>query len=197
MGWGFDIFQKYVVKFPAHWQIIPVKCNQISPSRLHIATQYPKAEPKKGIMKISPKKNSAIFIYKRCCITKDTSVPVTAAIILLSIIRVTLRRIRNLSGESPHFVSLNIPFLRVQRMSSRSFQTVRRMREAWKREAYVRSQCFSSESAVKYLHVGRRKIQISPSHGRTRSVKCPTPGPTKTIKSPFEVTHNNKLISLT
>ena len=46
-------------------------------------------------------------------------------------------------------------------MSSRSFQTVRRMREAWKREAYVRSQCFSSESAVKYLHVGRRKIQIS------------------------------------
>ena len=92
---------------------------------LHIATQYPKAEPKKGIMKISPKKNSAIFIYKRCCITKDTSVPVTAAIILLSIIRVTLRRIRNLSGESPHFVSLNIPFLRVQRMSSRSFQTVR------------------------------------------------------------------------
>ena len=132
---------------------------------LHIATQYPKAEPKKGIMKISPKKNSAIFIYKRCCITKDTSVPVTAAIILLSIIRVTLRRIRNLSGESPHFVSLNIPFLRVQRMSSRSFQTVRRMREAWKREAYVRSQCFSSESAVKYLHVGRRKIQISSALG--------------------------------
>ena len=36
------------------------------------------------------------------------------------------------------------------------------MREAWKRETYVRSQSFSSESAVKYLHVGRRKIQISP-----------------------------------
>ena len=39
------------------------------------------------------------------------------------------------------------------------------MREAWKRETYVRSQSFSSESAVKYLHVGRRKIQISPPLG--------------------------------
>ena len=40
-------------------------------------------------------------------------------------------------------------------------QTVRHMREAWKRETYVRSQSFSSEWAVKYLHVGRKKIQIS------------------------------------
>ena len=39
------------------------------------------------------------------------------------------------------------------------------MREAWKGETYVRSQSFSSESAVKYLHVGRRKIQISPPLG--------------------------------
>ena len=36
------------------------------------------------------------------------------------------------------------------------------MREAWKRETYARCQSFSSESAVKYLHVRRRKIQISP-----------------------------------
>ena len=50
-------------------------------------------------------------------------------------------------------------------MISRSFQTVRRMREAWKWETYVRSQSFSSESAVKYLHIGRRKIQISPPPG--------------------------------
>ena len=28
-----DIFQKFAVKFPAHGQIIPVKCNQISPPR--------------------------------------------------------------------------------------------------------------------------------------------------------------------
>ena len=39
------------------------------------------------------------------------------------------------------------------------------MREAWKRETHVRSQSCSSESAVKYLHVGRRKIQISPPPG--------------------------------
>jgi len=32
-------------------------------------------------------------------------------------------------------------------------------------ETDVRSQSFSSESAVKYLHVGRRKIQISPPLG--------------------------------
>ena len=31
MGWGFEIFQKFAFKFPAHGQIIPVKCNQISP----------------------------------------------------------------------------------------------------------------------------------------------------------------------
>ena len=35
------------------------------------------------------------------------------------------------------------------------------LHEAWKRETYVRSQSFSSEWAVKYLHVGRKKIQIS------------------------------------
>ena len=33
MGWGFDIFQKFAVKFPAHGQIILVNCNQISPPR--------------------------------------------------------------------------------------------------------------------------------------------------------------------
>ena len=51
-------------------------------------------------------------------------------------------------------------------MTSWSFQTVRRMREAWKRETYFRSQSFSPESAVKYLHVGRRKIQIFPPLGQ-------------------------------
>ena len=45
------------------------------------------------------------------------------------------------------------------------FQTVRRMREAWKRETFARSQSLSSESAVKYPHVGRRKIQIFPPPG--------------------------------
>ena len=39
-------------------------------------------------------------------------VPVTAAVIPLNhLIHVTLRRIEKALGESPHFVSLNIPFL--------------------------------------------------------------------------------------
>ena len=50
-------------------------------------------------------------------------------------------------------------------MTSRSFQTVRRMREAWKWETDVPSQSFSPKSAVKYLLVWRRKIQISPPLG--------------------------------
>ena len=45
-------------------------------------------------------------------------------------------------------------------MTSRSLQTVWCMREAWKQETYVRCQSFSSESAVKYLNLEQRKIQI-------------------------------------
>ena len=30
-GGGFDFFKKIPIKFPAHGQSIPVKCNQISP----------------------------------------------------------------------------------------------------------------------------------------------------------------------
>ena len=33
IGWGFDFFQKISIKFPAHGESIPVKCNQISPSQ--------------------------------------------------------------------------------------------------------------------------------------------------------------------
>ena len=29
MGWGFDIFQNFAVKFPAHGQIIPGKCPKV------------------------------------------------------------------------------------------------------------------------------------------------------------------------
>ena len=61
-------------------------------------------------------------------------------------------------------------------MTSWSFQTVWRMREAWNRETYVRSQSFSSESAVKYLHVGRRKIQISPPLGEQDQSNALTQG---------------------
>ena len=55
-------------------------------------------------------------------------------------------------------------------------------------ETYVQAQSLSSESAVKSIPtsvpVGRRKIQISPPPGEQDFFKCPTPGPTKTIKSP-------------
>ena len=55
-------------------------------------------------------------------------------------------------------------------------------------ETYVRSQSLSSESAVKSIPTSgprwaKRHSNI-PSPGRTRLVKCLTPGPTKTIKSP-------------
>ena len=72
VGWGFDFFQKFAVKFPAHGQIIPVNCNQISPPELHIAVKYPKAEPKKGTIKISPNKTLQSLSILRCCITEDT-----------------------------------------------------------------------------------------------------------------------------
>ena len=39
------------------------------------------------------------------------------------------------------------------------------MREPWKRETCFRYKSFSSELAVKYFHVGRRKIQIFPPLG--------------------------------
>ena len=39
------------------------------------------------------------------------------------------------------------------------------MREAWKHKTYARSQSLSSELAVKYPHLGRRKIQIFPPPG--------------------------------
>ena len=62
MEWRFDIFQKIAVKFPAHGQIIPVNCNQLSPSRGDIAV-HPKAGPKKGTTEISPNKTlQSLFI---------------------------------------------------------------------------------------------------------------------------------------
>ena len=62
-------------------------------------------------------------------------------------------------------------------MISRSFQTVQRMREAWKRETYFRCQSFLSESAVKYLHVRQRKIQICPTPRANKDNQIPTPCP--------------------
>ena len=69
-------------------------------------------------------------------------------------------------------------------MISRSFQTVRRMREAWKWETYVRSQSFSSESAVKYLHVERRKIQILPWEKKITQMSYPRVNKDNQIPTP-------------
>ena len=50
------------------------------------------------------------------------------------------------------------------------------MREAWTWETDVPSQSFSPKSAVKYLHVGRRKIQISPLLGEQDQSNAPPQG---------------------
>ena len=88
----------------------------------------------------------------------------------VQLIKNTLKHHRNL--KTKQWNSLSLRLFSLASMTSWSFQTVRRMREAWKWETDVPSQSFSPKSAVKYLHVGRRKIQICPSHGRTRSVKA-------------------------
>ena len=118
VGWGYNIFQKFAFKFPAHGQIIPVKCNQIPPPQAaHV--KYLKAGPKKGTIKISLNKTlQSLFI--NVAASPKIHVPVTSAIICFNqSIRVTLRRIQKPLRESPHFVSLNMTVLskRVQRKS--------------------------------------------------------------------------------
>ena len=69
MGWGFDFFQKFAIKFPAHGQIIPLRNRLLFQSnatkfphpRLHIAVN-PKAGSKKGTIKISPNETTQSFI---------------------------------------------------------------------------------------------------------------------------------------
>ena len=80
MGWGFDIFQKFAVKFRAHGQIIAVKCNKIPLPGQHIAVKYLKAKPKKGTMKISSNKTlQSLFISVAA--SPKIHLPVKAAII--------------------------------------------------------------------------------------------------------------------
>ena len=112
MEWRFDIFQKIAVKFPAHGQIIPVNCNQLSPPRGDIAV-HPKAGPKKGTTEISQNKTlQSLFI--NVAASPKIHVLITAAIKTFEQFSPcfnTLHRIQKPLGESPHFVSLNIPFL--------------------------------------------------------------------------------------
>ena len=72
MGWGIDIFLKFAVKFPAHGQIIPVKCNQISPPRAAHCRQISQGWTQERHNKISPNKTLQSLFILRCCITKDT-----------------------------------------------------------------------------------------------------------------------------
>ena len=48
MGWGFDFFKNLQSKFPAHGQIIPVKCNQISPTPGCTLLSIPRQNPRKA-----------------------------------------------------------------------------------------------------------------------------------------------------
>ena len=78
--------------------------------RLHIAVN-PKAGPKRGRIKISPNKTLQSFYYINVAASPKIHVPVQLQLYVLTIIRVTLRRIHKALGESSHFVSLNISFL--------------------------------------------------------------------------------------
>ena len=78
--------------------------------RLHIAVN-PKAEPKKGTIKISPNKALQSFINVAASPKIQVMFLLQLQLYVLTIIRVTLYRIHKPLGESPHFVILNIPFL--------------------------------------------------------------------------------------
>ena len=69
-------------------------------------------------------------------------------------------------------------------MISRSFQTVPCMRGAWKWETCLPVSVFFVQVGSQISPRRAKKDSNIPSPGRTRSVKCLTPGPTKTIKSP-------------
>ena len=80
MGWGFDIFQKFAVKFPATGKSFQSNATKFPQPGLHIAIKYPKAEPKKGTMRIFPNKTlQSLFI--NVAASPKIHVPVTAAII--------------------------------------------------------------------------------------------------------------------
>ena len=80
MGWGFDIFQTFAVKFPAHGQIIPVKCNQISPPRAAQCYQISQGRTQERHNELSPNKTLK-FLFINVAASPNIHVPVTAAII--------------------------------------------------------------------------------------------------------------------
>ena len=80
MGWGFDNFKNLPSNsLPTGKSFQSNATKSLHPGQ-HIATKYPKAEPKKGTMKISPNKTlQSLFI--NVAASPKIHVPVTAAII--------------------------------------------------------------------------------------------------------------------
>ena len=108
--WGGDLtfFQNLQSNVPAHGQIIPFKCNQISsPHAAHCTVKYLKAGSKKGTIKISPNKTLQSLFILCCCITKDTA----ANIRFNHNPCYTAKNTETFRRKSIYFVSLNIPFL--------------------------------------------------------------------------------------
>ena len=74
MGWGFDIFQKFAVKFPAHGQTIPVKYTKISPPRAAHCPYTDRSHWQKYRLRFSLSPFTSIPQYlKTCKSTKKNS----------------------------------------------------------------------------------------------------------------------------
>ena len=78
MGWGFDFFQKFAIKFPAQGKSFQSNTTKFPHPRLHIAVN-PKAEPKKDTIKIPS--NKTLLSFKIVAASPKIHVPVTVAII--------------------------------------------------------------------------------------------------------------------
>ena len=78
MGWEFDFFQNLQSNSLPTGKSFQSNATKFSCPKLHIAVS-PKAEPKKGTIKISPNKTLQSFI--NVAASSKIHVPVTAAII--------------------------------------------------------------------------------------------------------------------
>ena len=81
MGWGFDIFQFLPSNSLPTGKSFQSNSTKFPLPGLHIAIKYPKAEPKKGTMKIFPNKTLQSLFITLLHHQTYIDVPVTAAII--------------------------------------------------------------------------------------------------------------------
>ena len=108
MGWGLDIFPKFAVKYPcprANHSIqmkpnFPTPCGTLC---CQISQSWTQELHNKDISKL---RLWNLYLYYIAASPK-----IQLQLYVLTIIRVTLGRIQKPFGESPYFVSLNIPFL--------------------------------------------------------------------------------------